>query len=169
MWTRQFTASLFSHSEHATRGGGVWGAGEQDIFSFPAPYGPRSRFVLSSFSLTATTIWENREAVNSLLCELDIPTCSHFLGCISPWEHLLNRGSSRLVCLLTTWLRKALNLAQITFPFSLKVDVALQWRCLSQGFIQSANASHFFSFDILESTLRISINREKVQILHCLN
>ena len=36
----------------------------------------RSHFVLSSSSLTATTIWENREVVNSLLCLVKQPTLS---------------------------------------------------------------------------------------------
>lgn len=60
-----------------------------------------------------------------------------------------------------TWLRKDLNFAQITLPLPSKVEVALQCRCLSQGFIQSDNISHPFSLDILESTLRISVQRLK--------
>lgn len=85
-----------------------------------------------------------------------IPAWSHLLGCISPWPHLLNRGSSRDECLLIMWLIKVLNLAQITRPSPLKVVEALQKRWFSHGLIQSAKTSHPFSLDSLLSTFLIS-------------
>ena len=85
-----------------------------------------------------------------------IPACSHFLGCISPWPHLLKRGSVSEVCLLIIWLRKVLNLAQMTRPFPLNVVDALQWRWFSHGFIHSNNISQPFSFDNLVRTFLIS-------------
>ena len=38
---------------------------------------------------------------------------SHFLAWMSPWPHLLNGESFKLVCLFRTWLWKDLNFAQI--------------------------------------------------------
>lgn len=88
---------------------------------------------------------------------MTLPILNHFLGSRWPYAHLLNKGSSKLLCLFTTWFINALNFAHITLPFPLNVDVALQWRCRSHGFIQAANSSHPFVFAILERTLRISV------------
>lgn len=53
------------------------------------------------------------------------PTFNHFLGWIIPWKLLLNNASLSSECLLTMWLRKELNLAQMTFSFPLNAVVAL--------------------------------------------
>ena len=90
---------------------------------------------------------------------LYIPTFNHFLGWIAPWKHLLNNASERFECLLTTWLIKDLNLAQITFPFPLNVVVALQYRWFSQGLIHSASDSQPFSLQSFERTFLISRNK----------
>ena len=92
---------------------------------------------------------------------MNIPLLSHFRGSIFPLAHLLNRGSLKPECLLMTWLRNPLNIAKITLPLPLKVEVALQWRCLSHGFIHSGKASQSFSFAIFNSTLQISVERHK--------
>lgn len=54
---------------------------------------------------------------------------------------------------------KVLNFAQMTRPSPLKVDVALQWRCLSHGFIHSDSASQSFILAIFDRTFRISVKR----------
>lgn len=87
----------------------------------------------------------------------NIPTLNHFLGSMTPWAHLLNNGSSKPACLFTTWLKKLLNFAQMTLPLPLKVEVALQWRCFSQGLIHSVNISQPFSFEIFDRTFLISV------------
>ena len=92
---------------------------------------------------------------------MNIPLLSHFCGSIFPWAHLLNRGSLKPECLLMTWLRNPLNFAKVTLPLPLKVEVALQWRCLSHGFIHSDKASQSFSFAIFDSTLQISVERQR--------
>ena len=51
------------------------------------------------------------------------PFKSHLQWRMSPWAHLLKRGSSSPVCLLVMWLRKDLNFAQIILPLSQVVDV----------------------------------------------
>jgi len=43
------------------------------------------------------------------------------------WPHLLNDGSSKPVCLFTTWLRKELSFAKINLP-----DFSFKWR-IDQG------------------------------------
>ena len=57
---------------------------------------------------------------------LYIPILStSLLECLPAWPHLLNDGSSKPVCLLTTWLRKELSFAKITLPdfsFTLRID-----------------------------------------------
>lgn len=90
-----------------------------------------------------------------------IPGSIHVRSGISPCAHLLKRGSSNSVCLFTMWLRKDLNLAHMTFPFPSDVVVALQYRCLSQGFIQGRRCSFPFSLEILDSNLVISSGTEK--------
>ena len=64
--------------------------------------------------------------VSQFFTILDSPDFNHLLGSISPWAHLSNTGSSKFLCLLTTWLKKLLNLAQMISPLPLYVDVALQ-------------------------------------------
>ena len=49
-----------------------------------------------------------------------------------------------------------LNLADITRPLPLNVDVALQCRWFSHGLIHSFNDSQSFSLAIFESNFRIS-------------
>ena len=57
---------------------------------------------------------------------LYIPILSiSLLECLPAWPHLLNDGSSKAVCLFTTWLRKELSFAKITLPdfsFKLRID-----------------------------------------------
>ena len=57
---------------------------------------------------------------------LYIPVLSNsLLECLPAWPHLLNDGSSKAVCLFTTWLRKELSFAKITLPdfsFKLRID-----------------------------------------------
>ena len=97
----------------------------------------------------------------------NIPTFNHFLGSMTPWAHLLNNGSSKPACLFTTWLKKLLNFAQMTLPLPLKVEVALQWRCFSQGLIHSANISQPFSFEIFDRTFLISVEIKTKKQEHC--
>ena len=85
------------------------------------------------------------------------PVWSHVLSLISPWAHLLKRGSSKSECLLTMWLRNNLNLAQMIFPFPLGVVVALQWRWFVHGFIHSLSCSLSFSFASFEISFLISV------------
>lgn len=85
------------------------------------------------------------------------PVWSHVLSVISPWAHLLKRGSSKSECLLTMWLKNDLNLAQMIFPFPLGVVVALQWRWFVHGFIQSLSCSLSFSFASFEISFLISV------------
>ena len=88
---------------------------------------------------------------------LYIPFVSHFLAGISlPWPHLLNRGSLWPECMFTIWPKKDLNLAQITSPLPLNVDVALHCRWFAHGLIHSFKDSQPFSFAIFESTFCIS-------------
>ena len=47
------------------------------------------------------------------------------------------------------WLMNDLNLAQMTFPFPLKVVIALQYKWFSQGLTHSAVDWHPFSYSVL--------------------
>lgn len=88
---------------------------------------------------------------------LYIPFVSHFLAGISlPWPHLLNSGSLWSECVFTMCPKNDLNLAHITSPLPLNVDVALQCRWFSHGLIHSFNNSQSFSLATFESTFRIS-------------
>ena len=71
--------------------------------------------------------------VNSMNCLL---SSSHSRCSISPWAHLLKRGSSRFSCLLTMCPRKDKNFASITLPSPDVVEVALQDKWFAQGRIQ---------------------------------
>ena len=126
------------------------------------------RYIHLSHKLYLWLVINKRAILKSInYCQINytysrsIPVFNHFLGSMFPWAQLLNKGSSKLECLLTTWFINALNFAQITLPLPLKVEVALQWRCLSQGFIHSDITSQSFSFEILDSALRISVERHK--------
>ena len=88
-----------------------------------------------------------------------IPTFNHFLGWIIPWKLLLNNASLSSECLLTMWLKKELNLAQMTFSFPLNAVVALQYRWFSHGLIHSPIASHPFSLESFKRTFLISTNK----------
>lgn len=86
------------------------------------------------------------------------PFVNHLLGSmLSLWAHLLNMGSLWPECLLIMWFKNDLNLAHITMPLPLNVEVALQCKWFSQGLIHGFMSSQFFSFAIFNKTLRISI------------
>ena len=60
--------------------------------------------------------------------------------------------------------RNDLNLAQMTFLLPSTLDVALQYKCLSQGFTHGCCSSLFpFSFVILLSNLVISVEIEQIR------
>ena len=69
----------------------------------------------------------------------------------------IEQGITEARMLIDDMIKESLELAKITLPSPLKVEVALQWRCLSHGFIHSDKASQSFSFAIFDSTLQISV------------
>jgi hypothetical protein len=64
------------------------------------------------------------------------------------------------LCLLTTWLKNDVNLAQITSPFPSCVVMALQNKWFAHGLLHSFTISFPLTFPIFVNTLVISKAQE---------